>query len=147
MTLAEYVKKKNGVPFGHPHSLRNNLYRSLGAKNFPAFWQYWNPVFSYYLGTRLFRPLKKHVPAALALIITFVCCGLIHDAVTTVLRGSLSLFFSVWFLFMGIVVLLSKQINYDLSGQSRLLRAFVNLLIIGGCFLLTRYCNSILHFD
>ena len=40
MNLAQYVKKKNGVPMGHPKSLRNNLYRSLGAKNFATFWTF-----------------------------------------------------------------------------------------------------------
>lgn len=34
MTLGEYIKKRNGVEIGHPQSLKNNLYRSLGAKKF-----------------------------------------------------------------------------------------------------------------
>jgi septation ring formation regulator EzrA len=28
---------------GHPNSLRNNLQKSISAKNFHTFWNYWNP--------------------------------------------------------------------------------------------------------
>ena len=58
MNLSEHVKKRNGVPVGHSNSVRNNLYRSLGAKNFSAFWNFWNPIFGYYLGVKVFKPLK-----------------------------------------------------------------------------------------
>jgi hypothetical protein len=61
MKLSEYIKKRNGVPFGHPNSLRNNLERSLGANNFSTFWNFWNPIFGYYLGTTVSRPLKKNI--------------------------------------------------------------------------------------
>lgn len=87
----------------------------MGAKNFPAFWNFWNPIFGYYLGTKIFKPLKKILPVALALILTFVFCGFVHDLVTTLLRGKLSLFFSVWFLLMGLAVVVSKHFNYNLS--------------------------------
>jgi hypothetical protein len=52
MTLGEYIKKRNGVAIGHPQSLKNNLSRSLGAKNFSSFWHHWNPIFGYYLGKK-----------------------------------------------------------------------------------------------
>lgn len=146
MNLSEYVKKKNGVPIGHSKSLRNNLQRSLGAKNFSAFWNFWNPIFGYYLGTRIFKPLKKLFPVGIAVILTFIFCGLIHDLVTTLIRGKLSLFFAVWFLIMGTVVAISKQVNYDLSHKSWILRALVNLLIITVCLFLTTCLNSVFNF-
>lgn len=146
MTLSEYVKKKNGVPFGHPHSLRNNLYRSLGAKNFAVFWNFWNPIFSYYLGTQIFRPLKKQLPAIVALIVTFIICGLIHDLVTTIIRQKVSLFFTVWFTLMSIFVLISKKANYDLSPYHWGIRALVNSLIIATCFFVTLGLNNIFKF-
>ncbi len=146
MNLSEYIKKRNGVPVGHPDSLRNNLQRSLGAKNFPSFWNFWNPVFGYYLGTKVFKPLKKIVPAGIAVIITFVFCGLIHDLVTTLLRRRLSLFFTVWFLLMGIAVVISRQLNYSLSHEKWVVRAFVNISIVGVCLLLTISLNIIFGF-
>lgn len=146
MNLSEYVKKRNGVPIGHSRSLRNNLGRSLGAKNLPAFWNFWNPIFGYYLGTKIFKPLKRIFPIALALILTFVFCGVIHDLVTTSFRGKLSLFFSVWFFLMGIVVVIAKYINYDLSKKQWTYRAIANVLIIVFCVLLTILLNKIFKF-
>jgi hypothetical protein len=146
MNLSEYVKKKNGVPIGHSNSLRNNLQRSLGAKNFSTFWNFWNPIFGYYLGTKIFKPLKKIFIIELALIFTFIFCGLVHDLVTTIIRGKASLFFTVWFLVMGFVVAISKQINYDLSHKKWFFRALVNLSIIGICLLITIYLNLIFKF-
>lgn len=146
MNLSEYVKKRNGVPIGHSNSLRNNLYRSLGAKNFSVFWNFWNPIFGYYLGIKVFKPLKKVFPIAFALILTFVFCGLIHDLVTTLVRGKLSLFFSVWFFLMGIAVVITQYINYDLSKKQWAYRTTVNILIISLCTLLTILLNNILKF-
>ena len=115
MTLADYIRKRNSVPMGSSHSLRNNLYRSLGVKNFSAFWTYWNPIFGYYLGKRIFKPLKKHLTPAIALLITFLLCGTVHDAVTILFRGSISLFFSIWFLLMAMGVLVTRSLQQDLS--------------------------------
>lgn len=146
MNLSQYVKKRNGVPMGHSRSLRNNLHRSLGAKNFAVFWNFWNPIFGYYLGTKVFKPLKQFIPDEFALVLTFVFCGMVHDAVTTIIRGKLSLFFSVWFLIMGAAVLASKYISYDLSNKKWLFRAFINLSIIGLCLSLTLFLNTLLGF-
>ncbi len=146
MKLSEYVEKRNGVPMGHSKSLRNNLQRALGAKNFSAFWNFWNPVFGYYLGGKVFKPLKKMLPSALAVVLTFIFSGLIHDLITTLVRGRLSLFFSVWFLLMGTAVAMSKRLDYDLSGQKWIFRACVNLSIISGCLFLTIYLNTLLKY-
>ncbi len=143
MKLSEYIKKKNGVPLGHPNSLRSNLERSLGANNFSTFWSFWNPIFGYYLGTKIFRPLKKIFPTGFSLVLTFVFCGLIHDLVTTLIRGKMSLFFSVWFFLMGMAVLITKKTNYDLSNQKWIFRALVNLSIIGVCVFMTNSLNTI----
>lgn len=146
MTLAEYIKKRNGVPIGDSNSLKNNLYKSLGAKNFAAFWNYWNPIFGYFLGKKIFKPLKKTIPISLSLILTFIFCGLIHDFVITITRGKISFFFSVWFLLMGICVLLSKYFQYDFSQKQWIFRTLTNLLIITFCLLSTIYLNAILKF-
>lgn len=147
MNLSDYVKKRNGVAIGHSHSLRNNLHRSLGAKNFSTFWNFWNPIFGYYLGLKIFKPLKKVFSIGVAVVLTFIFCGFIHDSVTTLLRGKLSLFFSVWFLLMGIMVVISKYSHYDLSSKKWIYRAFVNLSIIGICLLLTNCLNTIFRFN
>src|SRR6218665_676393 len=146
MNLSEYVKKRNGLPIGHSGSLRNHLTRSLGARNFSAFWNFWNPVFGYYLGKKIFKPLKRVIPVTFALIFTFIFCGIVHDLVTTLIRGRLSLFFSVWFLIMGTAVAITQYNNYDFSKKQWVYRAATNLLIIGVCILLTILLNGIFQF-
>ena len=137
MTLNEYIRKRNGVPIGSAKSLQNNLYRSLGAKNFSAFWNYWNPIFGYCLGKYVFKPLKKEIPVVIALLCTFICCGLMHDLITTIYRAKISLFFTIWFTIMGFAVLITKYLKHDFSKQKWIFRALVNLSIISLCFLIT----------
>jgi len=144
MTLLEYIQKRNGVPIGSSKSLRNNLYRSLGAKNFSTFWNYWNPIFGYYLGKFIFKPLKGIFPIGISLLFTFVFCGMIHDAVTTIFWGKLSFFFTIWFLLMGFVVLISKFYKHDFSDKIWTIRALANLSIISFCFLITFYATRFL---
>lgn len=137
MTLAQYIKKRNGVPLGAKKSLRNMLYRSLGAKNFPEFWRYWNPIFSYYLGKLVFKPLKEILPTSLALIITFIVCGMLHDAIATLAGRKLMVFFTPWFFLMSLGVVLSNFFKLNFSRSSWILRAIINILIIVLCFVLT----------
>jgi hypothetical protein len=144
MTLGEYIKKRNGVAMGSSHSFRNNLYRSLGAKNFSTFWNYWNPIFGYYLGKRIFKPLRKYVPPAVALLITFLFCGLLHDAVTTIFRGNVSFFFSIWFVLMAVSVLVTRWLKQDFSTKPWLFRACANMAIISSCLLVTNYLYALI---
>lgn len=144
MTLSEYVKKRNGVSIGNPKSLRYNLYKSFGAVNFSIFWNFWNPIFGYYLGKFIFKPLKSIFPIPISLIFTFLFCGLIHDMVTLIFKGSTSSLFSVWFLIMSLAVLITRHLKQDHSKQKWVIRASVNLSIIIFCFLLSLYFTRIL---
>lgn len=130
---------------GHPQSLTNNLYRSLGAKNFSSFWHYWNPIFGYYLGIKIFKPIKRFLPTAISLIITFGFCGLIHDAVTVLFHGHTSLLFSIWFLFMGSTVLVTKYFKNNFSDKKWIIRALANLFFILICFCLAYYSITFLN--
>ena len=144
ITLTEYIKKRNGVAIGNSKSLRNNLYRSLGSKNFSTFWNYWNPLFGFYLGKYIFKPLKTFFPVTVAFLLTFIFCGLVHDIVTTLFRGKTSFFFTIWFLFMGTAVLITKWFNHNFSRHKWIVRTVINLTIIGLCLLLTIFIKK--HF-
>lgn len=130
IALTKYILKRNGVPLGNQKSLRNMLFRSLGAKDFATFWNYWNPIFGYYLGYYIFKPLKKFLPTTMALVLTFIFCGALHDAVTSAVQGSLAFFFTPWFLFMSIGVMLSTILKLDFSRYSWLFRAIMNIIYI-----------------
>lgn len=136
-SLSQYILRRNGVPAGAPGSLRNMLHRSLGAPTFAGFWRFWNPVFGYALGHYVFKPLRRVVPASVALVGTFIVCGAIHDAVTTMVRGTPAFLFTPWFFFLGIGVLLGSATGLDLSSKPWIVRATANLAYLSGCLALT----------
>lgn len=136
MNLSDYVKKRNGVPLGATDSLRNMLFRSLGAGRFSIFWKYWNPIWGFYLGKYIFKPLKVIFPPALSLIITFVVCGFIHDLVIMLLKREFTLILTPWFLFMGLSVVLGAYWKVDYSKSPWIVRAVINVLIILICLLI-----------
>ncbi|MCB0662972.1 MAG: hypothetical protein KDC24_09545 [Saprospiraceae bacterium] len=110
------------------------LKRSLGAGTFAGFWQYWNPIWSYYLGKYIFKPLKKVFPVALSLVLTFVVCGFIHDLVIMGIRKELALVFTPWFLLMGTWVVVSERFNLQYNFPNWVSRAVINLITIVICF-------------
>ncbi len=124
------------MPLGQSGSLRNMLHRSLGAGKFSIFWQYWNPIWGFYLGKLIFKPLKSIFPTAVSLIITFVVSGFIHDLVIIVLNGQFTLLFTPWFLFMGLCVIIGDNANIDYSKYAWIIRATINIAIIFSCLFL-----------
>ena len=121
---------------GAKNSLRNMITRSLGAGKFSIFWKYWNPIWSYYLGINIFKPLKKILPPTLSLILTFGFCGFLHDLVIMLLRRDVALLFTPWFLLMGLCVVLGEYAKIDYSRFSWIIRAVINVLIISSCLFL-----------
>jgi len=136
LNLSDYVKKRNGVPLGASNSLRNMMIRSLGAGKFSQFWIYWNPIWSYYLGKYIFKPLKRIFPPALSLILTFAFCGFLHDLAIMSLRWNFELLLTPWFLIMGFCVVLGEYAKIDYSKFTWIIRASINLLIILSCLLI-----------
>ncbi len=118
------------------------LERSLGARSFAVFWQYWNPVFGYTLGRYVFSPLKRALPSSIALVVTFVVCGAVHDLVTTLARGSLAVLFTPWFFFLGIGVVAGRVARMDLGGYAWGARAAANLTYITACLVLALLVRS-----
>ena len=136
MNLSDYIRKRNGVPFGANNSLKNMMIRSLGAGMFSAFWKYWNPIWSYYLGKFVFKPLKYFLPTSLSLILTFCICGLLHDFVIMLYRWELTLLFTPWFLIMGLWVVISDFVKLDYSKTLWINRAIINITSIGISFII-----------
>ncbi len=137
LSLSQYITYRNGVPAGARGSMRNMLQRSLGAPTFAGFWRHWNPIFSFALGRYIYSPLRRIVPAALALLATIVFCGAIHDLVTMAVRGSPAFLFTPWFFLLGAGVLVGRAVGLDLSGRPWVARAAVNLAYISVCLAIT----------
>ena len=138
MRMSEYIEKRNGAPLGASQSLRNMMNRSLGAGQFSTFWIYWNPIWGYYLGKYIFKPLKVIFSPALSLNLTFIFCGFLHDVVIMLIRWEITLLFTPWFFIMGIFVVIGDFIKLDYSSRPWMVRAIINVAIIAGCYMLSR---------
>ena len=134
--MSEYVRRRNGVPLGASGSLRNMLQRSFGATSFAGFWRHWNPIFGYYLGRHVYLPLKKVSPPYVALVLTFVVTGIVHDLVTVAVRQELAFFFTPWFLFLGVGVALSNLTKMDIGVSPWWMRAVFHATYLGACLTL-----------
>ena len=127
ITLRDYVRRRNGVPLGASGALPNMLRRSFGAGSFAGFWRYWNPIFGYYLGTYIFRPTSTVAPRAIAVIVTFLACGALHDLVTVLARGSTQFLFTYWFFLMALGLLIGEAVQLKFARYSIGVRAAINL--------------------
>lgn len=131
VSLAEYVEKRNGVPLGASRSMRNMLQRALGAKSFPVFWHYWNPIWGYYLSRHVLRPLSAVVPKWFAVLLTFLVSGALHDVAVSLVKWQTVLFFTPWFGMMGAMVIVSNKYAIAYGAFTWPIRALINLFLIG----------------
>ena len=125
-TLSEYVKRKNGLPIGAKGSLSNMLNRSLGADSFAKFWQYWNPIWGYYLGKFIYAPLKPHIGKGGATLATFTASGVLHDLAVMLLKWKLFFHITPWFFLMGLSVLITSKFQFRYKKLPWLARALIN---------------------
>ena len=136
-TLFSYVRRRTGVPLGGRGSLVNMLSRSLGASSFAGFWRHWNPMWGYGLSRYVFSPLRRRLPAPVALILTFLASGLIHDAVIIAVRGELAFVFAPWFLFLALGLLLGEATGLNFGRWVWPARAAIVLLYIAAALALS----------
>jgi hypothetical protein len=137
ITLSEYVKKRNGVALGASGSMTNMLKRSLGASSFSLFWQYWNPIWGYYLSRKIMKPLSQFLPLWLAIIFTFAVSGALHDLAITLVKLKLTFFFTPWFTLMSFIVLVTKTFGISYREYHWLIRASINITLVIVCLVLT----------
>jgi len=144
LTLAQYVRRRNGVSLGSSGSLRNMFYRSLGAGTFAGFWRYWNPIWGYYLSRYAYAPLRHWLPPAISVVITFVLCGALHDVVVSALTGRIVTVFTLWFLFLGTGVAIGQAMQFNYSHFVWPIRAFINISYISISLVLTYAIRALL---
>ena len=130
LSLAQYVKKRNGVPLGASDSMKNMLSRSFGASSFPVFWHYWNPIWGYYLSRNVMRPIANFLPISLATFITFLVSGALHDIAVSIIKWKAIFFFTPWFGLMGLMVIVSKGAGISYGHVSWPVRALINASFI-----------------
>lgn len=145
-TLTEYVRHRNGVALGARGSMGNMLYRSFGATSFAGFWRYWNPIFGYYLHKCIFSPLRNVTPRWLALVLTFVFCGALHDGVTYIVQGSTAFLFVTMFMFFAVGVLVGAMARLDMSKMPWIVRVITNLSYLATCIAVAFYLRASVPF-
>lgn len=130
VSLAQYVKKRNGVPLGQSGSMRNMLFRAFGARSFQVFWRHWNPIWGYYLSRDIMRPLANFLPISLATLVTFLVSGALHDIAVSIIKWKIVLFFTPWFGLMGLLVIVSKAVGISFGQFSWIARAIINASLV-----------------
>lgn len=144
VTLSDYVERRSGVPLGARGSLKGMLHQSLGAGSFGEFWRYWNPLWGYYLGRYVHRPLRRFMPRALAVVATFVVSGAIHDAAVYLATGSATFIFTLWFGVLGTMVVVDSRTGLRYEFRVWPMRALTNIALIGAGFAVARSGEQLL---
>ena len=144
MTLGDYVNYRNGVPLGHPDSLKNNLRNSFGAPSNAGFWKHWNPIWGYYLGGYVYRPLRGFLPQWLATLITFAVSGAAHDLAVGLLGQGWQGLITLWFLVMGLWLVVTRALDtrYDRFGFP--VRVVIHTLSLGASLCLAMVLKELL---
>lgn len=143
MTLREYVLRRNGRRLGGAGSLRAMLTRSFGARSFADFWRHWNPNWGYGLGRFVYAPVRRHAPAAVAVLATFIVSGVVHDAAASIVRGSPTFVVTPWFLLLAVGASVARATGMDLSRRPWGVRAAANAGYLAGCLMATVYATAI----
>ena len=143
-TLGQYVSQRNGVALGDSGSLRNMLQRSFGAGSFAGFWQYWNPIWGYGLGKYVYSPLRRVLPTGIAVIMTFVVSGGIHDLAAMAVRRTPVFLLTPWFFLLGVGVVLGRLTRLDYSDYPWIVRAGINLAYLAVSLAVTLIAKRLL---
>lgn len=89
-------------------------------------------------------PLRRFLPPAVALIMTFVVFGAIHDLVTMAIRQSGAFLFTLGFFLLGAGVVVGRGLEMDYSARPWLVRAGINLTYILSCLAVTLVARQLL---
>lgn len=96
------------------------------------------------MGRFVYAPARRVLPRGLALIVTFLVSGGIHDLVIMGIRRSAAFFFTTWFFLLGIGVVVGRAAGMDLSGRPWWARAGINLVYLVVCLALSLIARRIL---
>ncbi len=142
ITLARFIERRLGPGGNVAALLREMLVRAFGAETFAGFWQYWNPVYSYYLHYYCYKPLRRLLPRSICVVLTFAASGFfLHDLPSgwwarALRSGGLPVpFVALWFAIMGILVLATERLKLSFAGRSFAARVAANSLLILSAFL------------
>ena len=132
LTFGQYLDFRLG--HGARRRWFNFFIRPFGARSFAEFWRLWNPVYGYFLVYFVYRPASRRMPRPVAVMLTFVACGLVlHDLPAWLFtRRILPPGATIAFTFFGIGVVVTEALRMNLARWPVLVRAAVNLTYLAG---------------
>ncbi|MFY8272962.1 acyltransferase [Pseudoalteromonas sp. SSDWG2] len=130
ITLQQYVKKRNGLPLGASGSLKAMLKNAFGAPSFDIFWNYWNPIWGFYLSRYVMRPLNKYLYGPIAFILTFTLSGALHDVAVSLVKWEVVFLITPWFTLMGVIAYLFDGFHIRFHSAKFVTRSIINAAII-----------------
>lgn len=137
ITLTEYITRRLGQ--STKEQALNFLAKPFGAASFTEFWQYWNPVWGYFLRYYCYRPLRKHLPRAIAVFLTFFVCGLVHDLPIALLAyvtiGKPPLFtLTAFFSLIGCLMIFTEKTKLQFTGVPIGFRWIIHCVALAVCY-------------
>lgn len=145
MNLEEYTYYRTGSTKVST-VIRNMFLKPFVSSSFKSFWKYWNPTWGYFLLFYCYKPLKKNLPAWVALIITFLISGLLHDIIYIIPMMLKEVefvfpFITVWFFIISIGILLTEFLQINFNKINVIFRPIFHLGYLIVTFILTRYID------
>ncbi|MDP8202261.1 MAG: MBOAT family O-acyltransferase [Candidatus Tenebribacter burtonii] len=156
-TLKHYIHLRLGK--GNFFEILKSMFvKAFRAKTAKEFWNYWNPVFGYFMLFYFYKPLTNKVPRAIRVIATFTVSGFfLHDLLLwwpfcwMIAYKTHFPLGTVWFLFLAIIMLILEKKGFSTERYSPEIRVLTNfiyisialgltLLVEGGIKLLIFYC-------
>ena len=135
-TYRQYERRKLG---GHTDSAAGILHmvrRSVLASSFAGFWRNWNPLFSYYLLYYSYRPLQRQLRRSLAVMVTYLLSGAVHDLAASALLRRFVFLFTPTFGLFALWVILEAGLGVSLKNLPPRIRPLYHLGLIAGSFFL-----------
>lgn len=117
--------------------------KALLASSFAGFWRYWNPLFSFYLMTRVLRPLRdRGVPLAISQVLTFAVSGLVHDVAATMVLRRLVCIVTPTFVLYAAYVLVEQYAGWTLKRWPRAMRPLYHMVLLTAGYLTVRFVRD-----
>lgn len=114
-TYSEYERKRLGNPPNQLAGLVTMFRCSFGSSTFAGFWRYWNPLFSYYLYYKCYKPIVRFLPRPVAVVFTFLVSGAVHDLFASIILMEIFILFSPAFTFFGLLVTIEEKLTLNFS--------------------------------
>lgn len=121
--------------------------RPFEATSFRRFWEFWNPVYGYFLGRFVYSPLKRVFPRSACVVLTFAFSGFVlHDLPAWLISGAEypACRISSWFTTIALGIIASDGLRLSFDGSSRIFRALLHALFLASTLYISIWLRSMI---